>query len=253
MRSVCRGAGSVDCCVIPLRSFRLAPRIRRLAGLALAVHLIGIPAMATEEPPYEVVEKLGEAEIRSYAAVVLAETEVEGTFEGVSSAAFRRLAGYIFGGNRVRGAAGEKTKIAMTAPVGMRPAGSAKIAMTAPVGMRPAAAEDGTASAPAPGDSGRWVMSFAMPSAWTLATLPEPTDPRVTLREAPPRQIAVLRFSGLWSDARFAEQERRLRAELATSGWQVTGPVESMRYDPPWTLWFLRRNEVALPVARTGR
>ena len=96
-------------------------------------------------------------------------------------------------------------------------------------------------------------MSFAMPSAWTLATLPEPNDPRVTLREAPPRQIAVLRFSGLWSDARFAAQERLLRAQLATSGWQVTGPAESLRYDPPWTLWFLRRNEVALPVARAGR
>lgn len=226
-----------------------APRNRRLAGLALAVYLIGIPAMATEEPPYDVVEKLGEVEIRSYAAVVLAETEVEGTFGEVSSAAFRRLAGYIFGGNRVRGAAGEKTKIAMTAPVGMRPAGNAKIAMTAPVGMRPAA-DAGTA--PVPGGSERWVMSFAMPSAWTLATLPEPTDPRVTLREAPPRQIAVLRFSGVWSDARFAEQERRLRAELATSGWQVAGPVESLRYDPPWTLWFLRRNEVALPVVRAG-
>ena len=97
--------------------------------------------MATEEPTYEVLEKLGEVEIRSYAAVVLAETEVSGTFDGVSNAAFRRLAGYIFGGNRVRGAAGEKTKIDMTAPVGMRPAGSAKIAMTAPVGMRPAAAD----------------------------------------------------------------------------------------------------------------
>ena len=95
-------------------------------------------------------------------------------------------------------------------------------------------------------------MSFAMPSAWTLATLPEPTDPRVTLREAPPRQVAVLRFSGLWSDARFAEQERLLRAQLATSGWQVTGPAESLRYDPPWTLWFLRRNEVALPVLAPG-
>ena len=222
------------------RSFQLAPRIRRLAGLALAFSWIGIPAMATEEPPYDVVEKLGDVEIRSYAAVVLAETEVEGSFEGVSNAAFRRLAGYIFGGNRARGATGEKTKIDMTAPVGMRPAGNAKIAMTAPVGMRPAAA----------GGSERWVMSFTMPSAWTLATLPEPTDPRVTLREAPPRLVAVLRFSGLWSDARFAEQERLLRAQLATSGWQVTGPVESMRYDPPWTLWFLRRNEVALPVAR---
>ncbi len=233
------------------RSVSLAPPPRRLAGLtgvALAVLLTGAPAMATEEPTYEVLEKLGEVEIRSYAALVLAETEVSGTFDGVSNAAFRRLAGYIFGGNRVRGAAGESTKIDMTAPVGMRPAASAKIAMTAPVGMRPAAAD--SARPTALGSSGLWVMSFAMPSAWTLSTLPEPTDPRVTLREAPPRRVAVLRFSGLWSDARFAEQERLLRAQLATSGWQVTGPAESLRYDPPWTLWFLRRNEVALPVLR---
>lgn len=207
--------------------------------------------MATEELPYDVLEKLGEVEIRSYAAVVLAETEVEGTFEGMSNAAFRRLAGYIFGGNRVRGAAGESTKIEMTAPVRMRPSASAKIAMTAPVGMRPAAADSGRPTAL--GSPELWVMSFAMPNTWTLATLPEPIDPRVTLREAPPRQVAVLRFSGLWSDVRFAEKERLLRAQLATSGWQVTGPAESLRYDPPWTFWFLRRNEVALPVVRAGR
>lgn len=217
-----------------LRSLRLAPRIRRLAALSLAVYLIGVPAMAIEEPRYDVVEKLGDVEIRSYAAVVLAETEVEGTFDGVSNAAFRRLAGYIFGGNRAPGATGEKRKIDMTAPVGMRPA--------APSG----------GTAPAAAGAERWVMSFTMPSAWTLATLPEPVDPRVTLRQAPPRQVAVLRFSGLWSDARFAEHERLLRAQLATSGWQVAGPAESMRYDPPWTLWFLRRNEVALPVARAA-
>jgi hypothetical protein len=238
--------------VIFPRPFRLARQVRRLAGLALAFHLIGNPAMATEEPPYDVIEKLGEVEIRSYSAVVFAETEVEGTFEGVSQAAFRRLAGYIFGGNRVRGAAGEKTKIEMTAPVGMRPAGSTKIAMTAPVGMRPAAADGGTTADRTQPGAERWVMSFAMPGAWTLATLPEPTDPRVTLREAPPRLIAVVRFSGLWSDARFAEQERLLRTRLAGSKWQAMGPAESLRYDPPWTLWFLRRNEVALPVVRAA-
>ncbi len=206
--------------------------------------------MATEEPSYDVVEKLGEVEIRSYGAVVLAETEVEGTFEEVSNAAFRRLAGYIFGGNRARGEAAEPAKIAMTAPVGMRPAGNSKIAMTAPVGRRPATPSGGPA--PAAKSPGRWVMSFTMPASWTLSTLPEPTDPRVTLREEPPRQVAVLRFSGLWSDARFAEQERLLRAGLAASAWQVAGPAESMRYDPPWTLWFLRRNEVALPVVRAA-
>lgn len=206
--------------------------------------------MATEEPSYDVVEQLGEVEIRSYGAVVFAETEVEGTFAEVSNAAFRRLAGYIFGGNRAPGASAQKMRIDMTAPVGMRPAGNAKIAMTSPVGMRPATPSGGAASGAAGAE--RWVMSFTMPSAWTLATLPEPVDPRVILREAPPRQVAVLRFSGLWSDARFAEQERLLRAQLATSGWQVIGPAESLRYDPPWTLWFLRRNEVALPVVRAA-
>ena len=234
-----------------LRPLPIASRIPLLAALTLALQLIGMPAMATEEPPYDVLEKLGEVEIRSYAAVVLAETEVEGTFEGVSSAAFRRLAGYIFGGNRVRGAAGEKTKIEMTAPVGMRPAGSAKIAMTAPVGMRPAA--DG-AAAPAAGSLralGDVVRDAERLDPGDAARADRPPRDAARSAAAPDRRAAVLR----------PVERRPLRGsrsaccarQLATSGWQVTGPAESLRYDPPWTLWFLRRNEVALPVVRAGR
>jgi len=199
--------------------------------------------MAIEEPLYEVVDRIGEVEIRAYAPQVVAETEVEGDYDRASRVAFRRLAGYIFGGNRAPG--GGSAEIAMTAPVGMRPAADGegeRIAMTAPVGMRSAGA--GAAA------GGPWRMTFAMPRRWTLATLPEPLDAAVRLRTVPERRMAVLRFSGLWSAERFAAKEEALRAALEASGWRPEGGSESMRYDPPWTPWFLRRNEVQIPVVR---
>jgi hypothetical protein len=216
--------------------------------------------MAVEEPIFEIVEHLGEVEIRAYPPLLVAETEVEGEFDQVGNQAFRRLAGYIFGRNRTRahtGSAARGTEGATTQrtdPVAIGEAPSARIAMTAPVGMRPdePRAMPGRAGEAAAPEGGRWVMSFTMPKGWTLATLPEPLDPLVRVRESPARTVAVLRFSGVWSAARFAGQEQSLRARLAESGWQAVGPAESLRYDPPWTLWFLRRNEVALPVERAG-
>jgi hypothetical protein len=229
-----------------------APPAARMAHLwAVSLLLIGAPVMAVEEPPFEVVDKLGEVEVRSYPSLIVAETEVSGEFDRVGNQAFRRLAGYIFGGNRVAGNAGEGEKIAMTAPVAMRPAASARIDMTAPVSLR-AAGPEAPSSGPDIPAGGTWVMSFTMPSSWTLETLPRPLDPLVTLRRTPARKVAVLRFSGSWSAERFAEQERRLRSQLANSRWRAVGAAESMRYDPPWTLWFLRRNEVALPVEDLG-
>ena len=220
----------------------------RFALTLVGASLLGsLPAMAIEEPSYDVVERLGATEIRAYEPVVVAETVVDGEFDRAGNAAFRRLAGYIFGGNRVREGANGSARIAMTAPVGMRPTPtgeSAKIAMTAPVGMRPAGAAE-TA-----GGAGSWVVSFTMPRTWTLATLPVPDDPLVTLREVPARTVAALRFSGFWNEERFAEKERELRAALAGSAWQIAGPAESARYNPPWTPWFLRRNEVLLELRR---
>lgn len=219
----------------------------RFALPVAAASLLGsLPAMAIEEPAYEIVERLGAAEIRAYELVVVAETVVDGEFDRAGNAAFRRLAGYIFGGNRVRAGATESARIEMTAPVGMRPSPKeekAKIAMTAPVAMRPAGATGN-------GVAGSWVVSFTMPRAWTLATLPVPNDPLVTLREEPARTVAALRFSGFWSEEKFFEKERELRAALAGSAWQIVGPAESARYNPPWTPWFLRRNEVQLEVRR---
>ena len=202
--------------------------ITLLAGIG---QLVGIRA-GTEQPPYEVVGRVGDAEIRRYAPQIAAEAVVEGPVETARNEGFRRVAGYIFGDNTA------KASVAMTAPVvqGREPSGgSQSIAMTAPVVQQPAGAES-------------WSIQFIMPSKYTMATLPQPNDPRVRLVEIPARTFAVVRFSGLGRDDAVARHEKALDAALAGSSWRAVGEPVTWYYDPPWTVPFLRRNEVARPV-----
>src|SRR5512137_2997530 len=149
---------------------------------ALALWALAEPAMATEKPKYTVVQQVGGLEVRQYAPYLVAETEVTGSREEAGNAGFRRLAGYIFGGNR-----GER-KIAMTAPVAQQE--GARIAMTAPVSQQ---------ETPDRGPS-TWVIQFMMPSGYTRATLPEPLDPAIRFRDVPARRLVALRYSGTWSE-----------------------------------------------------
>ena len=202
--------------------------ITLLAGIG---QLVGIRA-GTEQPPYEVVGRVGDAEIRRYAPQIAAEAVVEGPVETARNEGFRRVAGYIFGDNTA------KASVAMTAPVvqGREPSGgSQSIAMTSPVVQQPAGA-------------GSWSIQFIMPSKYTMATLPQPNDPRVRLVEIPARTFAVVRFSGLGREDAVARHEKALDAALAGSSWRAVGEPVTWYYDPPWTLPFLRRNEVARPV-----
>ena len=181
----------------------------------------------TEEPAYEVVDRLGpDVEVRRYGPRLAAETTVADADDWQArSAAFKLLAGFIFGGNRPR------ANIAMTAPVAVAPQ---KIAMTVPVG---------TARGP-----GGLTMRFFMPAQYTRATLPEPSDARVRIVEVPEETVAVLRFTGSTGEEAVARHEAELTALLARSDWQSAGPAVALFYDPPWTLPFRRRNEVAVPV-----
>jgi hypothetical protein len=195
---------------------------------AVLVQVTGV-AMATEEPAYEVVSSHGDVEIRRYQPMILAETRVDSQFEEAGNEAFRRLFGYISGDNTTR------SKIAMTAPVVQEPT-SQKIAMTAPVVQE--------------ADASGWRVAFVVPSEFSWETTPQPTDSRVELRLVPERTVAVLRFSGTWGEARFAEHERKLRAVVAEHGLRAVGEAVYARYNPPFTPWFMRRNEVMIPVAR---
>jgi len=206
-----------------------APTAARFAAI-LAV-LTSVTAMATEEPGFKLIEKDGSFELRQYTAYVVAETRVEADFEDAGSVAFQRLFRYISGDNVAQ------QKIAMTAPVTKSsgaPRGE-KIAMTAPV----AQVADGRA----------FVVAFTLPSTYTLATAPKPRDPTVRIRAVPPQLIACWRYSGRWTAANYRENETLLRERIKTRGLAVRGDPVLARYNPPFTPWFLRRNEVLIPVA----
>jgi hypothetical protein len=200
--------------------------------LALLAALWSPPSMAIEEPAYTIVERASSFEIRDYAPYVVAETFVEGAFEGVGNEGFQRLFRYISGDNR--GA----EKISMTAPVEQQ-AASTKIPMTAPVEQQQA--------------GGRWRIAFVLPASYTLATAPRPTDDRVTLAEVPARRVAVVRYTGRWSEARYDEELAGLRRFVAERGLVETGEPVFARYDPPFMPWFLRRNEIQIPLKAASR
>ncbi|CAN5359230.1 heme-binding protein [soil metagenome] len=186
---------------------------------------VGIRA-GTEEPMYVREASIGDIEIRRYGPRIAAQTVVAGDEIAARNAGFRRLAGYIFGGNH------RKTTIAMTAPVAQQ---NEKIAMTAPV-------------AQAPGAEGESVIRFFMPSKWSMDLLPEPDDERVELVDVPGETYAVLRFTGSRSPDAVAAKTGELLETLARSDFQPAGAPVAWFYDPPWTLPARRRNEVAVAV-----
>lgn len=200
-----------------------------LAALMI-VAALGGAALAVETPPYKQVLRDGDFELRDYPALVVAEVTVDGNQKQAASKGFRLLAGYIFGANKKR------QSIAMTAPVAQQ-AASEKIAMTAPVAQTKSAA-------------GTWVVRFTMPSEWSLQTLPIPDDSRVTLRNTEPARFAVLRFSGLAQPSDVEAKSNELLGLVKSHDLHPIGPVSLAQYNPPWTLWFIRRNEVMIEVAR---
>ena len=187
------------------------------------------PAHAIEEPAYTVVQKTELFEVRQYAPYLVAEVIVPGPASEAGSQGFSLLGGYIFGKNK-----GER-KLNMTAPVTQTPlehGPPVKLEMTAPVTQ---------ASAP-----GGFAVQFVMPKGYTLATLPEPLDARVKLREVLGQRVAVIRFSGGWSQSAYEAQLQTLRTALATAGIQTQGEPVSSRYNSPFSLPLLRRNEIWL-------
>ena len=190
-------------------------------------YLSSCVTVGIEKAKYTVIEKEGKFEIRQYPSYTIAETIVEDSFDNAGNIAFRRLFDYISGQNR------SKESIAMTAPVNQVDS-SEKIAMTAPVNQQKS--ED------------MWSVSFIMPSKYTIKTLPQPLDPNITLREIPPCKMAALRYSGTWSRKRYEAKKSLLEQFISNKKLQIIGEAIFARYDPPFQLWFLRRNEVLIPV-----
>lgn len=181
-----------------------------IALFALMTSGFSLVANGIEEPSYELVREIGDVEIRHYKPTIQAVTVLPG--KDSSSEGFRRLAGFIFGGNE------QEQEISMTAPV-QETLGSATP-----------------------------TMAFTMPAQYKLEDLPTPSDGRVTIQEVPAKTVAVVAFSGWATGAAVEKYERQLLDALQLHDIKPLGSSSLNQYNPPWTLPFLRRNEIMIAV-----
>ncbi len=196
---------------------------------SLVLFALPMTSQATEEPDYTIVQKLERIEVREYAAYTVAEVLMPGRRADAGNLAFPILAGYIFGKNK--GA----RKFAMTAPV-TQVAEPVKLEMTAPVTQTAV--------------PGGFRVQFVLPKGVTLASAPEPLDSRVTLRDIAPSRVAVIRYSGFWSDSNYNQHLEELQSALRAANMAWVGEPVHSRYNAPFTPWFMRRNEIWLHLAK---
>ena len=204
-------------------------KTKMLACLALVALSLPEIAMAIEEPEYEVLAQSESFELRRYAPYIVAEVDVDGDFKSQGNEAFKILAGYIFGDNRAA------TKMAMTAPVESRKQ-SEKMAMTAPV------------TSSAADEKNKSTFAFVMERKYSVDTLPLPNDSRIRIRTMPERVMAVRRYSGRWTSAKYLQNETALLSGLEALKIDTIGDPVLARYNSPFSLPFARRNEVMIEV-----
>ena len=201
--------------------------ITSIIALILIVGVLAGPVMSdVEKPDYKVIQSEQNIEIRQYEPMIIAEVEVDGKREDAIGDGFRLLADYIFGNNTVQ------QVISTTAPVQQKE--NQKIAMTAPVQQQ------------STGKS--WRMSFVMPSKYSMDSLPVPNNNRVRLKEILTKKFVVIEFSGTNSNENVIEHENQLMNYIEANQIKINGSPNYAFYNPPWSLPFLRRNEVMIEI-----
>jgi hypothetical protein len=201
------------------------------AAMLIPVVMFALALLSLDEPDYTMVEEHDDFELRRYAPLIVAETEVEASFEDAPGAASPLLVDYVQRGNQ-----GERN-LPMLAPVRQQLAADAPGDATGDVGA---------------GGEGPWLYQFAMPKEYRLSMLPQPNDKRVTLRQMPEQLVAVRRYDGNWSEQRYRDEEAALLDALEASGLvTISNPVFA-RYNAPFVPGFLRRNEVMVEVREPG-
>jgi len=197
-----------------------------LAFIAILVIIAGTIMSHVEQPKYNVITSNNNIEVRDYAPMLLAEVEVTGEQKKAINEGFKILADYIFGNNL------SQKKMEMTAPVTTEL--NEKLSMTAPVMQE--------------GEDKKWKVRFVMPEGYTLETLPKPNSPSVNLISIPAKRFAVISFSGFASEDNIQLQKKELKAYISEQNIKTIGTPILAFYNPPWTLPFLRRNEVLIEV-----
>ena len=201
--------------------------ITSIIALILIVGVLAGPVMSNvEKPDYKVIQSEQNIEIRQYEPMIIAEVEVDGKREDAIRDGFRLLADYIFGNNTV------EQNISMTAPVQQKE--NQKIAMTTPVQQQL--------------EGNSWQISFVMPSKYSMDSLPVPNNNRVRLKEILTKKFVVIEFSGTNSNENVTEHEDQLMSYIEANQIKIIGSPKYAFYNAPWTLPFLRRNEVMIEI-----
>ena len=190
---------------------------RYLIAVCSIVLLIPAIGNAIESLGFERTDQLGEVEVRIYERHLLASIDVSGSFKDAGNAAFRPLFRYISGRNA------DEQKIAMTAPV-----------------IQTASRKDDAA----------WTVSFVMPASMLQTGAPRPNTEQVEIVERSEQLIAALTYSGSWRIGLFEENKQELIQQLRRSPYSICGEVMWARHNAPFTPWFLKKNEVLVPVCR---
>jgi hypothetical protein len=199
-----------------------------LSTLSTLLLFFNTKTLAIEEAAYTQLSRQDNFEIRRYDAHIRAVVIVDGTLESSGSKAFRPLFNYISGNNKL------KENSVITAPASIKDTG-VKIAMTAPVSQSQAS-------------QGQWEVSFTMPTQYTMGTLPAPSNERVTLVEIPEQTVASIRYSGNWSEKKYRKHKLKLEEWIKINNHNAIGQAFWARYNAPYTPWFLRRNEILIPI-----
>ncbi len=204
--------------------------MKKLITVLTTIFLTGCSVFGirtADQPTYQVLNDDGHIQIRHYPALVVAETEIMADYKNSSNQGFQRLADYIFGNNQ------KQQKMAMTAPV-IQEQQTETLAMTAPVFQQKS------------GDV--WLMAFVLPKGYSVLTAPVPNDQAVIIKELPEKKVAVIQYTGSLCEAGIEENAETLKSWLTQQGYKALSPSRSAAYDPPWTLPFLRRNEVHIDI-----
>lgn len=181
----------------------------------------------TEEPDYKVIKKEKNFEVREYESIIVAEVITQGDYKESSKKGFNKLAKYIFGENL------SQEKIGMTAPV-FQEQNSEKISMTAPVFQEKS--------------SEGWIMRFTMPAKYTLESLPTPLDKDIKITMSNSKKVAIITYTGILTEKKIEINTALLRKWLKQNSYKELSSPQSAGYDPPWTIPFLRKNEIQIEI-----
>ena len=204
--------------------------MKKLIAVLTTIFLTGCSVFGlrtADQPSYQVLNDYGNIQIRHYPDLLIAETEIVADYKNASTQGFQRLAGYIFGNNQ------KQQTLAMTAPV-IQEQQTETLAMTAPVIQQKS--ED------------RWLMAFVLPKGYSITTAPIPNDKAVTIKELTDKKVAVVQYTGSLCESGIEKNAGTLSIWLNQQGFKALSPARSAAYDPPWTLPFLRHNEVHIDI-----